>query len=109
MHGSSSRSWLLFEPEALRTWCARLVVLAVSLAFLALLAGVATGERGRRDPLRSAALPQVHTPGPATSFLFGERARARRFPSSVHARSEIGTSSQAPSRELSGTEEHGRS
>jgi len=49
MRSSDSWTWPAVEPSTLKTWCGRLVVLAVSLAFLALLAGVATGERTRRD------------------------------------------------------------
>jgi len=65
--------------------------------------------------LRPVLVLQTHTPAPATSFPFGERARAREelapahsITLSVHARSEIGTSSPSgfagAERHLSGLE-----
>jgi hypothetical protein len=49
MRSSDSWTWPAFEQSTLKTWCGRLVVLAASLAFSALLAGVATGECTQRD------------------------------------------------------------
>jgi len=49
MRSSDSSTWPGVEPSTLKTWCGRFVVLAVFLALLAFLAGVATGERARRD------------------------------------------------------------
>jgi hypothetical protein len=75
----SSDSWTLpaVEPATLKTWCGRLLVFAVSLAVFALAAGVATGERAQRDGPATSSGFTKHTPGPASSFPFGERARAR--------------------------------
>ena len=60
----SSDSWPLpgFEPATLKTWCGRLLVFAVSLALLALAAGVATGERAQRDrPAASTGYATAHS------------------------------------------------
>jgi hypothetical protein len=46
---SSDSTWPGVEPSTLKTWCGRLVVFAVSLAFLAFLAGEAA-ERGHSEP-----------------------------------------------------------
>jgi hypothetical protein len=70
----SSDLWTLppVKPAIVKRWCGRLLVFAVSLALFALVAGMATGERSHRGgPATSSGLP-TRTPGPVTSFQFGE-------------------------------------